>query len=231
MRERSGAARKERLRSVFAFASEAARATEQAALFLRCIHPLRFDERKDLDEECTRYDAFLKEKRKNAVGKEHRAHGTADCSARDLAVGQALQSRNGLRLRLTAAGADALLFALCAVRRLPGHRPFAEIMPEGRDGLLFLERFAADGALLAVRKAVLRAGRRFSGDRFGRMSRTRAVHFFFAGEQQNRASPPYFSAPSPVCLTLGKEPCVRFSAQGGRCAARPLRGRSRSPAS
>ena len=59
---------------------------EQAALFLRCIHPLRFDERKDLDEECTRYDAFLKEKRKNAVGKEHRTHGTADCNARDLAA-------------------------------------------------------------------------------------------------------------------------------------------------
>ena len=86
MRERSGAARKERLRSVFAFASEAARATEQAALFLRCIHPLRFDERKDRDEECTRYDAFLKEKRKNAVGKEHRTHGTANCNARDLAA-------------------------------------------------------------------------------------------------------------------------------------------------
>ncbi len=31
-------------------------------------------------------------------------------------------------------------------------------------------------------------------------------------------------------LDIGKEPCVKGSAQGGRCAARPLRGRSRFPA-
>ena len=41
-------------------------------------------------------------------------------------------------------------------------------MPEGRDGLLFLERFPADGTLLAVREARRGTGRRFSGDRFGR---------------------------------------------------------------
>ena len=146
MRERSGAARKERLRSVFEFASEAARATEQAALFLRCIHPLRFDERKDLDEECTRYDAFLKEKRKNAV----------------------VQSRNGLRLLLAAAGADALLFAFRAVRRLLGHRPLAEIMPEGGDRLLLLERFAADETLAALGEARFRTSRSLCGHRFGR---------------------------------------------------------------
>ncbi len=63
-----------------------ARATEQAALFLRCIHPLRFDERKDLYEECTRYDAFLKEERKDTVGKEHCTHGTADSNAGGLAA-------------------------------------------------------------------------------------------------------------------------------------------------
>ena len=49
-----------------------------------------------------------------------------------------------------------------------GHRPLAEIMPEGGDRLLLLERFAADGALAALGEARLRTGRRFSGDRFGR---------------------------------------------------------------
>ena len=42
-------------------------------------------------------------------------------------------------------------------------------MPEGGDRLLLLVRFPADGALLAIRKAAPRAGRRFPRDKFGRM--------------------------------------------------------------
>lgn len=73
-----------------------------------------------------------------------------------------------------------LLFAFRAVRRLPGHRPFAEIMPEGKDGLLFLERFAADGALAAIREARFRTGRSRCGHRYGRMCHEVAV-FLAAG--------------------------------------------------
>ena len=54
-------------------------------------------------------------------------------------------------------------------------------MPEGGDRLLLLERFPADGSLLAVREAALRAGRRFPHDKFGRMPR-RLYFQRFAGE-------------------------------------------------
>ena len=90
-----------------------------------------------------------------------------------LVIHQVMTERiNFARFRCVAARARSCLFALCSASRGGGLCPFAEVVAEGLDRLLFGQNLAAARALNASRQTGLRACGRFSRNLFFRMAQS-----------------------------------------------------------